>query len=129
MKPPAEGSANSLRVDLQGDDVFALVQRYRTKSPEEGFWEAHRRYIDVQCVIEGAENMGCAPLESMRITQPYDAEKDYVMLAPRRPEDVNYVCVPEGMFAIFMPHDAHFPGLAVGGKIASVKKIVVKVAV
>jgi biofilm protein TabA len=40
------------RIDLQGDDLYALVQKYTTKPFEQGVWEAHRRYIDVQSIAQ-----------------------------------------------------------------------------
>ncbi len=48
------------RHDLDGDDLFALVQEYTTRAADECVWEAHRRYIDVQFVVTGAERMGVA---------------------------------------------------------------------
>jgi beta-galactosidase beta subunit len=36
------------RVDIDGDQIFALIQEYNTKPLAQGFWEAHRKYIDIQ---------------------------------------------------------------------------------
>ena len=112
------------RIEIAGSEMFAIVQDYRTKRPEEGFWEAHRRYIDVQYVISGAERMGYANLQSMTVKQPYDEEKDLLIL-----EGTGDACtVPAGSFTIFAPQDAHMPGLA-AGEPAPARKIVVKIAV
>lgn len=128
LEPAAHGAANSLRIDIQGDDVFALVQRYHTKSPAEAFWECHRKYIDVQCVIEGSEMMRYAPLEAMKIIKPYDEAKDFTVVQPCYASlAVHEIRVEAGMFAIFMPQDAHMPGLHANGVSSLVKKIVVKV--
>lgn len=130
LEPPAIGTENSLRLPIDGDVVFALIQRYRTKTVAKSFWEAHRKYIDVQCVIQGAELMGHARLSAMRVVQDYDAERDFMKLAPRNEgsEDASaFVRVKANMFTIFMPHDAHMPGLMVNDAPAMVKKIVVKV--
>lgn len=130
LEPKAHGTEHSLRVAIEGDDVFALVQRYATKSFIETFWEAHRTYIDVQCVLEGFEMMACAPLEGMKVIQPYDEAKDYCKLAERDATGpMSFVRVTAGMFAVFMPHDAHMPGLTMFGDPREVKKIVVKVRV
>ena len=43
---------------IDGDNIFALVSEYKTKSEAEGKLEAHRKYIDVQYVISGEELMG-----------------------------------------------------------------------
>ena len=136
LEPKQAGSQNSLIKPIVGDEIFALVQRYKPKLRRETFWEAHRNYIDVQCIFEGAEMMGWAPLEMMGVKQPYDAERDYAVLEPifgggnglGGPEQ--FFTVRRGMFAIFFPTDAHMPGLAPDDTLADeVKKIVVKVRV
>ena len=109
---------------ITGDRVFALVQDYLTKPPDAGVWEAHRRYIDVQYVVSGAERLGYAPLDRLTVTQPYDEAKDLVLLAG----EGDRVTATAGTFVVFFPHDAHMPGLALGGP-APVRKVVVKVAV
>lgn len=127
LEPPALGTEASLRCEIDGDRVFALVQRYRPRLLTKGSWEAHRRYIDVQCVIEGTELMGFNPRKLMRVASRYNAVKDFTALRIGKTPP-SFVTVPAGHFAIFMPHDAHMPGLAVKGLHGEVKKIVVKVA-
>lgn len=129
LEPPALGPENRLRMMIDGDDVFALVQRYRTKPPVDAFWEAHRKYIDVQCVIEGVERMGCVNLDAMRVVKAHDADQDFAVLEPVNPHAANFIKVQAGSFAIFFPHDVHMPGLIAGVQPIEVKKIVVKVRV
>ena len=43
------------RYDIDGDKVYAMVQGYDSKPKAEGFWESHRKYLDVQYVAAGAE--------------------------------------------------------------------------
>jgi YhcH/YjgK/YiaL family protein len=117
------------RYDLLGDRVFAMVQIYDTIPPEQAVWEAHRKYIDIQYIAEGAEAMGHLPVAGLRATHPYDAEKDYEFYDGHGSKSINTVTVPAGAFAIFFPADAHSPKLPAYGKIARVKKVVVKVAV
>lgn len=112
------------KVTIDGEHLFAVVQEYQTKPREEGFWEAHRRYIDVQYVVHGHELMGYAPLRSLHVTQPYDPEKE--MLKAAGPGD--FIGNPAGTVFILWPHDAHMPGIAEGAPVG-VKKIVVKVEV
>jgi YhcH/YjgK/YiaL family protein len=57
LKKLANGSH---RVD--GDRLLANVMTYETKRPGEGKFEAHRKYIDIQVVLEGEERCCCAPL-------------------------------------------------------------------
>jgi YhcH/YjgK/YiaL family protein len=133
LEPRQSGAQNSLMKPIVGDEIFALIQRYKPKMKREAFWEAHRNYIDVQCVFEGAEMMGWAPLELMGIRQAYDAERDYAVLEPifggnESGGAEQFFTVRRGMFAIFFPTDAHMPGLAPDDALADdVKKVVVKV--
>ena len=129
LEPSERGPRNSLRLPIEGDKIFSLVQRYDPKPIGEAMWEAHRKYIDLQFVAEGAEAMLWAPLASMRIVQAYDEANDFTKLAPQGSAPGQALRVCEGMFAIFMPHDAHAPGLAIEEDSREVKKIVVKIAV
>lgn len=112
------------RHDIVGDEIFALLQEYRTKSDAEGFWESHRRYIDIQFVISGAEKMGYANLTRLTTRQPYDADKDLLI----HDGNGDFFTVPAGMFTIFRPQDAHMPCLS-PGEPTQVRKVVIKVAV
>jgi len=107
---------------IDGDNIFALVSEYKTKSEQEGKLEVHKKYIDVQYVIDGEELMGYAPLNGQEILDPYKEENDIVFFTG----DKSFTKVSAGMFAIFFPEDVHMPGIA-SGKSSSVKKLVIKV--
>ena len=111
------------KVEIEGNRVFALIQEYNTKPSTQGFWEAHRQYIDIQYVVKGMEHMGFANLEQLT-AGAYDATKDFLPLEGAG----SFVLLPAGMFTIFMPQDGHMPGIAVNEP-QPVKKVVVKVAV
>jgi YhcH/YjgK/YiaL family protein len=110
------------RYELEGEKLFAMIQEYVTKPAEQGRWEAHRRYIDVQFVAAGVEVIGYAPLPELQVVDPYDAEKDVMFLQGTG----SLLRVDAGMFAVFYPHDAHMPMLAVSAP-QMVRKIVLKV--
>ena len=61
------------RHDIDGDRLFALVQEYKTRPAADCVWEAHRRYVDVQYIVRGAERMGHAAMPDMLPRQAYDA--------------------------------------------------------
>ena len=117
-------SAPKGRYDLDGDRVFALVQSYVTKPFDQGVWEAHLRYADVQFLVHGAERLGYAPLSAMHEVQPYDRSRDCALY------EGEGVMMPfrAGMFAVFLPQDVHRPGIAEGA-MQEVRKVVVKVRV
>jgi len=105
---------------ILGDDVFAIVNRYETK--EEGKWEAHRSYADLQYVASGAELMGYAPLPQMEEIQAYSESDDYALFDG----DGEFLVFQEGMFAIFLPGDVHMPGIMLEDS-APVCKVVIKI--
>ena len=109
---------------IDGDDVFALVQKYDSKPLADGKWEAHRNFIDVQYVANGAEQMGYAYLGSLKVTKEYDPAGDYLLLDG---DGVMLKCT-QGTFAVFGPEDAHMPCIAVDAP-QPIIKVVVKVRV
>ncbi len=113
------------KIPLQGEEIYALVQDNTTKLRVDGVWEAHRRYIDVQFVAAGVEEMGYANVETLSVKQPYDEQKDYALFTGSG----SYVRVPAGSFTIFFPQDGHIPGSAINEQPAAVRKVVIKVAV
>jgi YhcH/YjgK/YiaL family protein len=112
------------RFDVDGDRIFALLQDYTTRPAAETKWEAHRRHIDVQCVLAGSERMGYQHLSRATVTEPYDPDRDVAFFQP----GTDFLTVSAGMYAIFWPDDVHAPQGA-AGEPASVRKVVVKVLV
>jgi YhcH/YjgK/YiaL family protein len=111
------------KYEIDGKNLFALVQQYSTKPKAQGKWEAHRRYIDVQYIVQGREQIAYAHLS--RLTQgEYDAVKDFLPLSG----EGDYLTLSSGDFMLLYPEDGHKPGLALADP-SVVKKVVVKVAV
>ena len=115
------------RHEVDGDNIYALVQGYTTKPADQAQFEAHRKYIDIQCLISGRESILWAPLSAMKkVNMPYDEQKDAALFA----------LVPEGwplrlgagQFTILFPEDAHGP-CCVWDAPCEVRKVVMKVRV
>lgn len=48
------------RYEIKDNDVYAMVQSYRTDALENKKLESHRRYIDIQYIVSGKELIdGC----------------------------------------------------------------------
>jgi YhcH/YjgK/YiaL family protein len=109
---------------IDGDHVYMMVSEYTTKSLSDARWEAHREYADIQLLLAGREKIGYAPLDSMKVTETYNAAKDILFLTG----EGEYVSLRPGTFAVFFPHDAHQPCMATGTP-QPVKKVVVKVKI
>ncbi len=113
------------RYELDGDRLYCLVQRYRTKPLAQAKIEAHRNYADIQYLIAGHETILWAPLATLTtVTQPYDAGRDiefFATVAGTTP-----VNLEAGHFSILFPADGHAPGIEWNGA-QDVVKVVVKV--
>jgi len=112
------------RYEIDGENVFVLIQEYEPKEEKDGKCEAHKKYADIQFIISGIEKMGYAPVEGMEIIDPYNEVKDRYFV--KWAGDFN--TYTDGMFAIFFPQDAHMPGIKVEQN-SKVKKAVVKVKI
>lgn len=112
------------KYEIDGDDVYAIVSEYESKLPDACKLEAHRRYIDIQYMISGIEQMGYLPFKNQTPTVEYNEEKDIMFFN----EETSFVTVGEGMFAIFFPGDLHKPGVRHNGS-SKVKKMVIKVRI
>jgi biofilm protein TabA len=115
------------RVEIDGQRVFALVQRYETIATDAPRFEYHRKFIDVQFIVTGTEIIGWVPTERMRVTEPYDADKD-IAFGTVQQTQWTPVLLQAGQAAVFYPEDGHAPKLAAGTS-SKVAKIVIKIAV
>jgi YhcH/YjgK/YiaL family protein len=112
------------KYEIEGNEIFAIVSEYQTKSESDAKWEAHQVYADIQYIINGEERMGYAPLETMEINEAYNPDKDIIFLNGSG----DYITATPGTFVVFFPHDAHQPAVSTGNG-GTVKKVVVKVMV
>lgn len=115
------------RVSVDGDNVFLLLNSYETHPKEEAMAEAHRAYIDVMYMVEGAETIYVKPVDSLKnITAEYDPNVE--ALLADTDEDATAVRLEAGSFIVLFPQDAHSPACHADG-MQKVKKIIGKVRV
>ena len=115
------------KVEIDGDNVFLLLNCYETRSKEESKAEAHRKYIDVMYMVEGAETIYVKSVDSLKhITAEYTPEME--ALLGDTDEDATAVRLEAGSFVVLFPQDAHSPACDADGK-HTVKKIIGKVKV
>lgn len=113
------------RHELDGSNLFVLVQAYDSIPRDQGKWECHKKYIDIQYIAEGIEQIGCNNIDKMKVTTEYNPEKDVAFLSG----EGDFVTFSKGSYGIFFPEDAHMPKIAVNNIPAKVKKVVVKIKV
>ena len=108
---------------LQGEQLFAIVEACAGRTRSEAKLECHRRYIDIQLVLEGVDEMGWKPVaECVDPATDYDNARDIRFFndAP-----ASWITTPPGSFCLFFPDDAHAPLVSAG----AIRKVVVKIAV
>lgn len=120
---------------VDGEKTFYTIQRYTTRPINDGKFEAHRKYIDIQFLLSGIELLGYAPLKGLTVAKEYNPEKDIAFFHP--PKDFTKVMLEPGLFCILFPNDAHLPALGevspLGGPgchlalPSDVRKVVVKI--
>ena len=95
--------------EIDGKRIYVNICVYETRPVEERNWEAHRRYIDLQYMVEGEERIDFSLLRHVR-PAPYREEAD--ILTAEGDADGS-VILREGDFVICRPSDVHRPGIAV----------------
>jgi len=111
--------------NIDGDNLYVLVNEYITKDISECLMEAHKKYIDLQYMYNGCEKIACSILTNQEPTKNYDSENDYALY---NPIDYSMIKLESGTFALFFPEDLHMPGII--NKIPkNIKKIVVKILI
>ncbi len=112
---------------IDGDGYYVMLQEYNTKPENEGRWETHKRYIDIQYIVSGMEMTKYTNLLNLEEIIESDEERDFYFYRNAVREDS--MVVRSGEFVIFFPEDGHKPSLHVDGELVEVKKMVVKVRV
>lgn len=116
----------SRKVDL-GGGVFVMEQVYETKPRVEGFFESHRKYIDVQVIAEGEELMEVIDAGRITVRDPYSVDRDLIIYDDGA--DASLLRAVTGQVAIFFPVDVHMPSLRLRTGPSLVRKAVVKIPV
>ncbi len=115
------------KYEIDGDNVFAIVNEFTTKPAAECDPESHQVYADIQIVISGTEKFGYAPLMEQEPATPYNTEND-VSFYSLSDEEISYLTLGAGQFIIFFPSDIHQPE-TFHHQPELVKKVVLKVKV
>ena len=111
------------RHEIDGDNIFVVVQELELRELKEARLELHRKYIDIQLRLCGpnevfgwSERKDCLTPET-----EFDEAKD-IQLFTDTPQC--FYTVGQGQFTILFPEDGHAPMLGEG----SVKKCIFKIA-
>lgn len=107
---------------------YANVEEYTTKNHINCKPEAHRKYIDIQLLLDGIEELDYTDLSGLTVSEPYDASRD-IMFFEKPDRVLNKVVLEPGKFAFINPNEAHQPQMAYNNLPSKVKKVVVKIPI
>ena len=108
--------------EIDGKRVYAMVAKDPGRRKEDALLETHERYVDIQLVLEGVDDMGWKPKSSCRKPSgEYNPETDAQLFAD---EPDAWVSTTSGAYAILYPEDAHMPLISSG----TLHKVVAKIA-
>lgn len=111
------------RYPIEGERLFAIVEETEGRTRDEARLECHRKYIDIQLVLEGVDEMGWKPVrDCLEPVADYSARQDIRFF---RDAPASWIATPSGAFCIFFPEDAHAPLVGTG----RIRKAVLKIAV
>lgn len=105
---------------------YANIEEYETKKISDCKFEAHKKYIDIQMLLLGIEELDYTPVKGLKISEEYDNNRD-IMFFENPDRILDSVILATGKFALIYPHEAHRPQMAFRGESKKVKKVVVKI--
>lgn len=111
------------RYHIDGEQLFVIIENAAGRTRAEAKLECHRKYIDIQLVLNGTDEMGWKALaDCHNPVSEHSMEKDIRFFhdAP-----ASWIAVPPDHFCIFFPEDAHAPLVSAN----SIRKAIFKIAV
>lgn len=109
---------------IDGDNVFFNCQNVKTQPVEERFFEGHKKYIDIQIVINGEEKIGYSTRSNVVRTTPWNRETDF----EKYEGSVDHLFELNGdTFIILFPEEPHMPLIHGENGPMEIKKVVFKI--
>ena len=94
-------SVGSKTLYLEDDRLYVTRFDYDTQPPEQTFFEAHKRYLDVHVMVRGEEGVEIASPDGLEL---FDQKDDFYAY---RGEAQHRLVLRPGMFLVVFPDDAH----------------------
>ena len=109
---------------IDGERFFVNIVEYETTTPENRFWEAHKKYLDVHLMLNGEEQIDLNFLQNMNV-KAFVEKDDFV---PMDGEKNSSVILRNGDFLICYPQDGHRTAVRVQES-QKIKKAIFKVLI
>ena len=110
--------------EIEGDNLFVNIVEYETTTPENRFWVAHKKYLDLHFMLKGPEQIDVNFIDNME--QKEFVDKDDFL--PLEGEANSHVVLTEGDFLLCYPKDAHRTAVQVNTP-AVIKKAIFKIKI
>ena len=108
--------------ELDGDNLFYMIQEYETEPANCRQAEGHFKYIDIQAVLCGEEVIGVAPITAEKTMTKDCRESDYCLYEC----ETQPILMRPGYFLVLYPNDLHKPCCCVDSP-AKCRKVVIKI--
>lgn len=108
------------------DNFYYSVQEYYTKPQSECLLESHKKYVDIQWIVEGVEAIEMVDISRLQVEKIYSKDKDimYWKVIP----NMMRVVLKEETYIVLYPDNAHMGCISIENPVR-VKKIVGKVKI
>ena len=113
------------KITVDGDNVFINLSAYTNKNVNDCLFESHKKYIDIQFVIDGSEIIDVCDTDTLKATDDRLDTDDIAFY--ENTDDFSRAHLTEGLFVVLFPGEAHRPCVAPDGKGVKVRKAVAKI--
>lgn len=113
-------------VELDGENLYISFQSYTTQERENCKYESHKKYIDLQYIIDGEEIIAVTTPGLVSVSTPYSEEKDVMFYDDL--VDGQEFYLTKGQYIILDPLDVHMPKIKMN-EACKVKKAVAKIKI
>lgn len=106
------------------DNFYYSVQEYKTMQECDCKLESHRKYIDIQWIVEGEEKIAVADISMLHMEEDYQEDLD--IMHWRKKPNIMKVVLKKDSYIVLYPRNAHMGCISVNDSVV-VKKIVGKI--
>lgn len=113
------------RITVDKDNVFINLSEYTNKNINDCVFESHKKYIDIQFVINGSELIDITEEKNLEFTDNRLDTDDIAFLG--NSEVFSRAYLSEGIFVVIFPGEAHKPCISPEEEGVKVRKAVAKI--
>lgn len=88
--------------------IYYTIDNYETSTSDNKKYESHRKYIDIQIILEGSEIISVKNTNNLSVCEEYDEDKDIIFYYG---DNGNNILLEKDDALILLPEDGHMPGL------------------